>query len=161
MHRSCQSSEIVRIKGVMLLSTLLALPAAENPLYSRVNKLRSSFESNYGYAAMLSILQQFPITEKVCRALIDLSVEKYAPQRAYVSREVSSSQDGLGLSGADPELLELKNPGALRVLLDLMKTVAFKNPKMVSTTMRTIERMISPDMCGTKKAANRNILSQV
>jgi hypothetical protein len=149
---ACELSETVRVNGIMLLSTLLALPSVEDPLHSKVNKLRSNFEINYGYALMLSILQRFPVTEGVCNALMDLSVERQAPQRAYRSREASSSQDGIG--GADSESLELINPGALRVLLNLLKTAAFKQPEMVSASVRTIERMISPDMCGSERAAN-------
>jgi hypothetical protein len=140
-----ESSEEVRLHGIQLLSTLLTVPHAGHSLHSTVTKLRLQFETSFGYASMLSILRGFPVTKPICMALLDLTVEKFAPQWSSASSSIKPAEN--------MDSSKVVNPGALRVLLHLLKLVAYDAPQLVSLCMRTVERLISPDLHGSETAA--------
>ena len=113
-----RNSEEMQIEGIKMLTVLLSLPSKESVHYDRKVKLRLQFEKCYGYQLMLSIFDNCRASVGLCNALMNLMIGKHAPQNV-------SQAGGKGGLTDDADIVTMINPGALQLILHVLKNSAF------------------------------------
>ena len=96
---------------------------------------------------MLSIFDNCRASVGLCNALMNLMIGKHAPQNV-------SQAGGKGGPTDDADIVTMVNPGALQLILHVLKNSAFDSPRLTSNVLRKVERMLSPDMQGVERAAD-------